>query len=427
MRQTLDILGELVPHERIEVASRTRVLDWTVPQEWSARKAFLIAPDGRRLCDLKENNLHLVNYSVPFRGRLSRADLEGHLHSLPELPDAIPYVTSYYQRRWGFCLPHRERLALPAGNYEVVVDTDLKDGALTIGEAVLPGTSPQEVLISSYTCHPSMANNELSGPLVLAFLYRRLAAWPGRRLTYRFVLLPETIGSITYLALRGRHLMARAIAGYVLTCLGAGEGFVYARSRRGESAADLAAECTLADLAAGRFQVCAFRPDRGADERQYNAPGFNLPVGALMRTPSRSFPEYHTSLDNKDLISFPAMVEAVDACEAICGALEANRRWLNLAPYGEPQLGERGLYGTLGDRKRPVERSALMWLLNYADGDHDLLKISRLSGLSAGVLAQAAHRLEGAGLVRALAEAETGTWPAFTQLDLPAADRDAAA
>ena len=211
VRLTHDILGEVVPLKRFEIPSGTEVFDWTVPQEWVVREAYVITPDGRRILDVRDNTLHLLNYAVPFRGELSRAELDAHLYSLPEQPDAIPYVTSYYAPRWGFCLSHNERVALPEGQYQVVVNTEYIDGSLTLSEAVLPGESEQEVLLSTYTCHPAMANNELSGPLVTAFLYRRLAAWKRRHYTYRFVFLPETIGSLAYLQLRGEHLKRQLV------------------------------------------------------------------------------------------------------------------------------------------------------------------------------------------------------------------------
>jgi len=233
VRKTHDILSELVPLERIEVPSGSVTFDWTVPQEWVVREAYFVTPDHRRMCDVTKNNLHLLNYSIPFRGKVSLQEIDSHLHSLPDQPDAIPYVTSYYEPRWGFCLSHNQRQALPLGDYEVVIDTDLVDGKLTLSEAVLPGQEDREVLISTYTCHPSMANNELSGPLVAAFLYRRLAALSSRRLTYRFVFLPETIGSIVYLGLRGPVLKEKLIAGFVVTCVGDPGPFNYKRSRAG--------------------------------------------------------------------------------------------------------------------------------------------------------------------------------------------------
>ena len=418
-RATHDILGELAPLKRIEIPSGTQVFDWTVPKEWIVREAYVRAPDGRRILDVADNNLRLVNYSIPFRGRLSRRELDAHLHSRPDLPDAIPYVTSYYEPRWGFCLSERERRALPDGNYDVVVDTDLVDGALTVSEAVLEGSSQDEVLISSYTCHPSLANNELSGPLAAAFLYRRLAAWPRRRFSYRFVFAPETIGAIAYLSLRGDHLRRHLAAGYVVTCVGLDTHFTYKRSRRGDSLADSAAIAALNEIGAD-FRLRDFSPT-GSDERQYCSPGFDLAVGSLMRGAYGDYPEYHTSLDNKALISFRALQESIAAYESICRTLESTgarsaaagqevrgrqhdrtATFENLFPYGEPQLGRRGLYPTIGaaDQKRSVE--ALMWVLNLSDGRHDLLSIAERSGLPVEQLWSAALAAEAKGVLRRL-------------------------
>ncbi len=419
-RATHDILGELVPLERIEVLSGTQVFDWTVPKEWVVREAYVRAPDGRRMFDVADNNLRLVNYSIPFRGKLTRRALDAHLHSRPDLPDAIPYVTSYYEPRWGFCLSEHERQALPEGDYDVVVDTGLVDGALTISEAVLEGSSGDEVLISTYTCHPSLANNELSGPLVAAFLYRRLVAWARRRFTYRFVFAPETIGAIAYLSLRGEHLRKRLAAGYVVTCVGLDTHFTYKRSRRGDSLADSAAIAALNEIGAD-FRVRDFAPT-GSDERQYCSPGLDLPVGSLMRGAYGDYREYHTSLDNKVLLNFRALQGSIDAYEAVCRALESmgarpaaaarvasgrqrgrDAAFENLFPYGEPQLGRRGLYPTIGaaDQKRHVE--ALMWVLNLSDGQHDLTAIAERSGLPLEQLRSAALAAEAKGVLRRLA------------------------
>lgn len=398
LRATYDILGEIIPLDRIEVPSGTQVFDWTVPKEWHVREAYVIAPGGRRILDVAENNLRLVNYSVPFRGTISRHELDAHLHSRPDLPDAIPYVTSYYEPRWGFCLSERERRALSGGEYQVVVDTSLEEGSLSIAEAVLPGSEPQEVLISTYTCHPSLANNELSGPLAAAFLYRRLAAWPDRRLTYRFVFAPETIGAVAYLSRRGAHLRERLIAGYVVTCVGLDTHFTYKRSRRGGSVADRAALHALGQLGLN-VRVRDFAPT-GSDERQYCSPGFDLPVGSLMRGAYADYPEYHTSLDNKSLLSFAALQGSIAAYEAICRVLDRNAAFQTLLPYGEPQLGRRGLYPTLGaaDQARHVE--AMMWALNFSDGRHDLLAIAERSGLPIERLWQAAIAAEKKGVLQ---------------------------
>lgn len=403
VRETHDILGELLPLERFEIPSGTPVFDWTVPPEWVVREAYVVTPGGRRILDVRENTLHLVNYAVPFRGQLSLEELEPHLYSLPDQPDAVPYVTSYYTPRWGFCLAHRERERLPEGHYEVVVDTEHLDGSrggsLTLSEAVLPGETDEEVLLSTYTCHPSLANNELSGPLVTAFLYRRLALWERRRYTYRFVFAPETIGALAYLKLRGDLLKRHLVAGYVVTCAGDDAPFTYKRSRRGDTLADRAALHVLS-----RFpdtKVRAFFP-QGSDERQYGSPGFDLPVGSIMRSMYGTYSEYHTSLDNRDFISFAALQGTVDVYERVLRALEHNGRFRNLAPYGEPNLGKRGLYPERGT-ERPEERvAATLWVLNYSDGLHDLLQIADMSGLGVGILADAARACVAAGLLEVL-------------------------
>lgn len=397
VRQTHEILSEIVWLESHEIPSGTRVFDWTIPKEWKVNKAYLLDPHGKRILDVRENNLHLVNYSVPFRGVLSKEELEPHLYSLPDKPTAIPYVTSYYASRWGFCLSQNEREVLPEGNYEVVIDTEFIDGSLTLSEAVLPGESEEEILISTYTCHPSLANNELSGPLVAAFLYRELERLESRRFTYRFVFLPETIGAITYLHLRGEHLKKRLVAGYVVTCIGDPGNFTYKRSRRETSLADRAAEHTLKHSRTS-YKTLDFSP-LGSDERQYCSPGFNLPIGSLMRSMYGTYPEYHTSLDNKTFISFEAMAESVEMYLKIVKTLEANRIYKNLFPYGEPQLGKRGLYETLGRNTIPELSSAVFWLLNYADGEHDLLWIAEKSGYGIELLDKAAQACLEAGII----------------------------
>jgi aminopeptidase-like protein len=397
VRETLATLSDVVPLERIEVPSGTRVFDWTVPAEWVAREAYAIAPTGERILDMRENNLHLLNYSAPFRGTLTRAQFDEHLHSLPDQPEAIPYVTSYYERRWGFCVSQRQRDALPEGNYEVVVDTEHVPGSLSIGEAVLPGAEQREVLISTYTCHPSLANNELSGPLVAAFLHRRLARWPARQLTYRFVFAPETIGAIAYLSLRGEHLRKHLMAGYVVTCAGTEDRFTLKRSRRGDTPADRAALHVLRSLSE-EPRVLDFFPT-GSDERQYCSPGFDLPVASVMRSMYGAYPEYHTSLDNRDLISFTALRGSVDLYERILKVLDANRRYVSRVSMCEPQLSRRGLYGTLGTRESTTFSTALLWLLNLADGRHDLIEMSERSGIALEELAAAGRACHDAGLV----------------------------
>lgn len=380
VRRTHEILSEIVPLQRTEIPSGTKVFDWTVPPEWRFREAYVIDPAGRRILDASLNNLHLVSYSSPFSGTLSRAELEPHLHSLPELPDAVPYVTSYYQERWGFCLSQRERDALPDGEYRVVVDTEFDpDGSLTLSEAVLPGDTDREVLISTYTCHPSMANNELSGPLVAAFLYRRLAARRDRRLTYRFAFLAETIGAVAYLTLRGELLKRSLVGGLVATCVGMDAPCLYKRSVGGNTAIDRAAEQVFLERGAP-YEIVDFYP-WGSDERQYCSPGFELPVGCLMRGHFFDRPEYHTSLDNRDFLSFQALADSIDVYEEICLALDRNATYRNRVGFGEPQLGRRGLYPSVGARRTvEQERRDLMWLLSQANGERDLLEIAARSG-----------------------------------------------
>lgn len=400
VRDTHAILEELLPLQRTEIPTGTQALDWTIPPEWVVREAYVITPTGNRILDVRDNNLHLLNYSTSFRGTVSLAELLMHIHTLPAQPDAIPYVTSYYSPRWGFCSAHRDIESLPEGDYEVVIDADHTDGSLTISEAVLPGAQPEEVLLSTYTCHPSLANNELSGPLVTAFLYRRLAALPYRRLTYRFVFLPETIGSIAYLARNGAHLRDHLVAGYVVTCIGDDAPFTYKRSRQHDSVADRAAIHVL-NQHYPDARIVDFFPHGGSDERQYCSPGFDLPVGSLMRSMYGTYPEYHTSLDNRDFVSFEAISESIDTYLQILRAVDANASFTNLCPYGEPQLGRRGLYDTLGTTAQATSTSAVMWLLNYSDGQHDLLDIAARSGYGIESLAAGAQACLEHGLLAA--------------------------
>lgn len=397
VRQTHNILNELVTLRRIEIPTGTRVFDWEIPSEWRVRAAYIVGPEGQRLVDYADNNLHLVNYSRPFRGRLSLADLNPHLHTIPDLPTAIPYLTSYYAPQWGFCLSAETHAKMTEGDYEVVVDTELINGSLTMSDSVLPGSSGTEVLISTYTCHPSLANNELSGPLVAAFLYRRLAQLPQRRLTFRFVFVPETIGAIAYLSLYGDHLVENLEAGYVLTCVGTKAPFTLKRSRRGDSAADRAAEYVLT----GRgepFRTISFSPS-GSDERQYCSPGFNLPVSVVTRS-FTEYPEYHSSLDNKQLICFEAIRETVDVYFEICRILDSNIEYRSLKPNGEPFLTRYQLQSTLGGQRDRNERlRTLKWLLNLCDGQHDLLAIAERSGSDYWLLQSLADECTRAGLL----------------------------
>jgi aminopeptidase-like protein len=397
VRQSLAILAERIALDVREIPTGTPVFDWTVPREWRLREAHITAPDGRRIADAAGHNLQLLGYSAPFRGRVGLAELKRHLFSLPEQPDLIPYRTSYYKEQWGFCLPHRLVSSLPDGDYEVVVDTELFDGSLSIGELALAGESSDEVLVSTHCCHPSLANDNLSGMVVAAALAERLASRPRRRLSYRFLFLPGTIGAITWLAtnaerrLRIRHAL-------VLAGLGAPGPFHYKRSRSGDAPIDREVRRAFAHRAE-ELIVEDFVPF-GYDERQYNAPGIGLEAGCFSRIPYGRYPEYHTSADNLDLIRPEALAGALDALESVVDGLERRECFRNLAPEGEPQLGRRGLYRLIGGDDAGRERElAILWLLNLSDGSHSLDDIADRSGIGLERLREAADALLAAELL----------------------------
>ncbi|WP_310738956.1 DUF4910 domain-containing protein [Microbispora sp. H10830] len=397
VRRTLEIVGESLPLEVHEVPTGTEVLDWTVPKEWNIRDAYVKDPSGRKVIDFTESSLHVVGYSTPVSATLTLDELRPHLHTLPEQPDLIPYRTSYYAETWGFCLRHETLAALPPGPYEVVIDSTLADGHLTYAEHVVPGESADEVLVSCHICHPSLANDNLAGVAVAVELALRLAERRPRH-TYRFVFAPGTIGAITWLALN-RDRAGRIGAGLVLACAGDRGSLTYKRSRRGNAGIDRVMEHVL--RASGRpHTVVDFSP-YGYDERQYCSPGFDLGVGSLTRTPYGAYPEYHTSADNPGFVSPEAMTETLETLWEAVDVLERDRRYLNLSPYGEPQLGRRGLYGSLGgrsDTKR--DQMAMLWVLNLSDGDHSLLDIAERSGLPFPLVADAALALQSAGLLK---------------------------
>lgn len=402
-RKSLDILGELIPTDRYNFQTGDSVFDWTIPKEWEPNEAYFIDPNGKKHAIFSENNLHLLNYSIPFSGTVSFDVLKDHLYTLPDMPDAIPYLTSYYEDRWGFCISQNELEALPEGDYQVHIDTQLIMGSVEVAEAVLEGESEEEILFSTYLCHPSLANNELSGPLVLAFLYELVASIPDRRYTYRFAIVPETIGSICFLKLRGDHLKSNLIAGYQITCIGDPGKFTYKCSRNEGTLTDRVAKTVLQNY--GDFNLRRFNPAIGSDERQYCSPGFDLPVGSLMRTMYTEFQEYHTSKDNKDFISFPAMSESVDAYFDIVGLIEANYILKNTVMNGEPQLGKRGFFRTLGSQiHSPEIDMAMWWILNLADGDNDLIKISERSKINWKTIVLIAKKLLDGGLLEIVEE-----------------------
>lgn len=377
-RETLKILSEIVDLQITEVPSGTTCLDWQVPPEWNAKEAWIKDENGEKIIDFKDDNLHLLGYSIPIHEKLSFTDLEKNLHTLPEQPDLIPYVTSYYKERWGFCMSHNQFIDLDKNQtYEVYIDSKLDaHGSMTVAEAYLPGKTDEEILLSTYICHPSMANNELSGPLVTAFLYEKLKQKQDLKYSYRFLFAPETIGSLYHLSQYGNYWKEKLTAGFVINCVGTDADFTYKKSRNGKTLVDKASELVLSQ-GERNFQLLDFFP-RGSDERQYCSPGFDLPIGVLMRSMYQDYPEYHTSGDDKELVSFAAMYETVDTYLNIIDLMEKNAYYINQKPYGEPQLGKLGLYPTLGsESKNNAYLDHLMWILNLADGKHDLIDMSK--------------------------------------------------
>jgi aminopeptidase-like protein len=399
VRRTLGVVGRELDLEVHEVPTGTQVLDWTVPREWNVRDAWVAGPDGRRVIDFQASNLHLMSYSVPMAATLPLAELKRHLFTLPEQPDLVPYRTSYYAERWAFCASQRLVDSLPEGDYQVCVDTTLADGHLTYGEHLVPGDTEDEVLVTCHVCHPSLANDNLSGIAVAT----RLAGMLGRsrpRYSYRFLFIPGTIGSITWLA-RNEDRVGHIRHGLVLACVGDPGGLTWKRSRRGDAEIDRAVAHVLGS--SGRpHRVVDFSP-YGYDERQFCSPGFNLPVGCLSRTPYAAYPEYHTSADDLDLVRPEHLEDSLQVCWEVVQLLERNRRYRNLAPKGEPQLGRRGLYGSIGGRSDAEERQlAMLWVLNLSDGDHSLLEVADRAGLPFALVADAACDLERAGLLAAV-------------------------
>jgi aminopeptidase-like protein len=383
LRRSLKILSEIIPLEIREIPTGTKVFDWEIPKEWNIKDAWIEGPDGKRYAEFSKNNLHVFSYSIPVDKEISFEELKKSIKTLPEMPDAIPYMTSYYQETWGFCLSQNEFDKMPKeGNYRVHIDSTLVDGSLTYGELVIPGETDREILISTYVCHPSMAVNELSGPLVAAFLYKKLMESNSKRyFTYRFLFAPETIGVIAFLAKKGMDLKEKLEAGYVITCVGHEGKFNYKRSKRGNSSADKIAEHILKNSDES-YEMRNFSIG-GSDERQYCSAGFNFPVGSLMRTPYKEYREYHTSADNKSIVSFQAMEKTVDVYLQMLQALELNKFYSVTQPYCELQLGKRDLYpkqgGNVGLQKQTFN---LLHFLSYADGTIDLVDIAEKANSS---------------------------------------------
>jgi aminopeptidase-like protein len=389
------MIQDRIPLQISEVPTGTSVFDWTVPKEWNIRDAYIKDSRGQRVVDFQCHNLHIVNYSVPVRATLSLSELQPHLHTLSEYPDWIPYRTSYYRENWGFCLSHKQMLALENGDYEICIDSSLEEGNLTYGECYLPGRSSEEVLVSCHACHPSLANDNLSGLTVATSLAQFLSGRP-LRYSYRFLFIPGTIGAITWLA-RNRESVGRIRHGLVLTGIGDAGAFHYKKSRRGDAEIDRAAAHVLGH-SGEPSEVLEFSP-YGYDERQYCSPGFNLPVGCLMRSVWGTFPEYHTSADNLDFIRPQQLAQSLRVCASIFDVLENNRSYLNQNPCCEPQLGKRNLYRSTGGDSIGAEINARLWVLNFSDGERSLLDIAERSGLPFEAIRGAAELLCENGLL----------------------------
>jgi aminopeptidase-like protein len=395
VRRTLAMIQSRIPLQISEVPTGTPVFDWSVPKEWNIRGAYVKDAHGKYIVDFQQSNLHVLNYSTPVHATMSLGELKPHLYTLPGHPDWIPYRTSYYHENWGFCLPHKQMLALENCDYEVCIDSSLEEGNLTYGECYLPGRSSEEILVSCHVCHPSLANDNLSGLTVATFLAEFLSGYH-LRYSYRFLFIPGTIGAITWLA-RNRENVGRIRHGLVLTGIGDAGAFHYKKSRLGDAEIDRAAAHVLRHCGEPS-EVLEFSPN-GYDERQYCSPGFNLPVGCLMRSVWGTFPEYHTSADDLDFIRPEQLAQSLRVCASIFDVLENNRSYLNQNPCCEPQLGKRDLYRSTGGESIDAEINARLWVLNYSDGKHSLLDIAERSGLQFVAIHDAAKLLSENGLL----------------------------
>ena len=398
VRQTLTHIKEHLPNLTVKsVSSGTQVFDWIVPPEWHVNEAYITKPNGDKICDFSVNNLHLVGYSIPYSGKITLNELQKHLHSLPEQPNAIPYITSYYEERWGFCLTQEQRDSLEEGEYKVVINSKLFSGQLNYGELILPGESNEEVFLSTYICHPSMANNEFTGPTVVTYLAKWLSQLTTHRYTYRFIFIPETIGSITYLSRNYKHLKNNVVAGFNVSCVGDDRSYSYIPSRNGKTISDTVSKHVLKWIDPD-YTVYSWL-DRGSDERQYCAPGIDLPIASILRTKYGQYPEYHTSLDNlKDVVTPKGLEGGYTAIRRALELLEKNRNY-KVNVLCEPQMGKRGLYQTLSIKKKDEQGRLMMDFISYCDGKNSLLDIADLIGVPAWNLYEIVSKLEAHNLI----------------------------
>lgn len=391
-RQTLNIIKSEVSGLTIsEIPTGTKVFDWTVPKEWNITDAWVKNSKGEKVIDFKKSNLQVVNYSVPIQTKLSFDELKKHLYTLPDKPELIPYRTTYYKEDWGFCLPHNDFKRLDEDTYEVMIDSSLKQGSLTIGELAIKGKTKDEVLVSVHGCHPSLCNDNLSGLAVATFLAKQLKI-KKPKFTYRFLFIPGTIGSISWLA-QNREAIKRIKHGLVLTGVGDSGIIHYKKTRQGDAKIDQIVEYVL-NTSGKKHKILNFHPF-GYDERQYCSPGINLPVGCFMRSPHETYPEYHTSADNLSFIKPESLQDSFLTCLSVFEILEDNKRFLNLSPYGEPQLGKRGIYEAMAaqDEDKKMLQLSMLWVLNQSDGENDLLAISKKSGINFKLICKAADIL----------------------------------
>lgn len=375
VRKTLQKISKHLPTLQIKsVPTGTKIFDWTVPKEWSVKEAYIITPSGEKICDFSKNNLHLVGYSIPFKGSVSLDELKKKLHTLKDQPDAIPYVTSYYKERWGFCITQNQYDTLENGTYKVVINSTLFDGELNYGELLIKGKSEEEIFLSTYICHPSMANNELSGPTVVTFLAKWLKEISKTNFSYRIIFIPETIGSITYLSRNYKEMKKKIFAGFNVSCVGDERAYSYVPSRNGNTISDMIAKHVLKWTDPNFIEYSWL--DRGSDERQYCAPGIDLPIASILRTKYGQYPEYHTSLDDlENVVSPQGLNGGYSIIRKAIEAIEKNKKY-KVTVFCEPQMGNRGLYPTLSTKENDEKVRLMMNFISFCDGQTPLLKIS---------------------------------------------------
>lgn len=411
LRSSLSILSEYIPFEIISFATGEKVLNWEIPEEWSISEGWIRSLSGDTIIDFKNNNLHVINYSAPvdFRNTpISANELKKHIHTIKELPGAIPYVTSYYERKWGFCMSQKQFDSLNGKEYNIFIDSRYTAGRLDLGHTLLKGDTEKEILLTSYLCHPSMANNELGGPLALAMLYQKIMKWKKRNFSYRFLVNPETIGAIAYLSRFGNELAKKMHSGIVLTCLGGDMPLTYKASR--QKTAPIDKVISHLDKYHEKINILDFSPLNGSDERQYCSPGFNFPVGQISRLTYGNYPEYHTSLDTKELMGIENIIDSADKIERILMALDMDGYYYNNYPYGEIRLGDYDLYpktNSYNTRNNSTNRiqdertmlNNILMILSYSDGHNSLTDIADMLEISVFDLQRTVEMMKEKGLI----------------------------